>query len=140
MRKGPILVVEDVPNVLELLELTLRFKGYDVVGARDGLEGLDLVEKNSPALIITDILMPRLDGFGVVESLRADPRTRELPIIVISEKELTAAETSRLKETVALVMKKQGFEGEKLLQEIMREPDIAVQAVPDSSEPCTHRS
>ena len=62
--------------------------------------------------------MPRLDGFGVIESLRADPQTRDLPIIVISAKDLTADEARRLKETVALVMKKQGFQGEKLVDEI----------------------
>ena len=56
--------------------------------------------------------MPRLDGFGVIERLRANPETRDLPIIVISAKELTAAESNRLKETVALVIKKQGFRGE----------------------------
>jgi len=50
--------------------------------------------------------------------LRADPKTCDLPIIVISAKELTATESDRLKETVALVMKKQGFQGEKLMDEI----------------------
>jgi threonine synthase len=62
--------------------------------------------------------MPRLDGFGVIENLRANPQTRDLPIIVISAKELTEAESARLKETVAFVMQKQGFQGEKLIQEI----------------------
>ena len=47
MRSGPILVVEDMPNVLELLEVTLRFKGYEVVSARNGLEGLEMVEEKA---------------------------------------------------------------------------------------------
>jgi len=62
--------------------------------------------------------MPRLDGFGVIESLRADPQTHNLPIIVISAKDLSPVESARLKETVTVVMKKQGFEGEKLVDEI----------------------
>jgi two-component system OmpR family response regulator len=72
---GPILVVEDVPNVLELLEVTLRFKGYPVVTARDGLEALEKVALERPALIITDILMPRMDGYSLVHRLRKEPLT-----------------------------------------------------------------
>ncbi len=83
-RQGPILVVEDVPNVLELLEVTLRFKGYQVVSAHNGLEGLEKAKSESPALIITDILMPKLDGFAFVQKLRLDPDTRAIPVIFLS--------------------------------------------------------
>ena len=62
--------------------------------------------------------MPKLDGFGVIERLRADPELRDIPIIVISAKELTGEESARLEESVAFVMRKQGFDGEKLVQEI----------------------
>jgi CheY-like chemotaxis protein len=81
---GPILVVEDIPNVLELLEVTLRFKGYSVNTARNGQEALDAVEKEKPSLVITDILMPRLDGFALAQKLRVDPLTRSVPIIFLS--------------------------------------------------------
>jgi len=81
---GPLLVVEDVPNVRELLEVTLRFKGYPVVSARNGQEALELVQKERPALIITDILMPKLDGFALVQRLRTDPKTRDIPVIFLS--------------------------------------------------------
>jgi CheY-like chemotaxis protein len=63
-------------------------------------------------------MMPRLDGFGVIEQLRANPVTRDLPIIVISAKELTDEESIRLKESVAFVMRKQGFDGVELVREI----------------------
>ena len=81
---GPILVVEDIPNVLELLEVTLRFKGYSVNTARNGQEALDAVEKEKPSLVITDILMPRLDGFALAQKLRVNPLTRSVPIIFLS--------------------------------------------------------
>ncbi len=84
MRQGPILVVEDVPNVLELLDVTLRFKGYDVVVAHNGLEGLEMVEKAGPALIITDILMPKMDGYAFVQKLRLIPENRRIPVIFLS--------------------------------------------------------
>jgi CheY-like chemotaxis protein len=86
---GPILVVEDIPNVLELVEVTLRFKGYPVVTARNGQEALEMVEKVRPALVITDILMPKMDGFSLAHNLRKDPRTSQVPIIFLSATYLT---------------------------------------------------
>ena len=81
---GPILVVEDVPNVLELLEVTLRFKGYPVATARNGQEALERISQERPALIITDILMPKMDGYALAHNVRKDPRTRQIPIIFLS--------------------------------------------------------
>lgn len=81
---GPLLVVEDTPNVLELLEVTLRFKGYPVLSARNGQEAMELVEKEHPALIITDILMPKMDGYALVHNLRKNPLTCQIPVIFLS--------------------------------------------------------
>jgi CheY-like chemotaxis protein len=81
---GPLLIVEDVPNILELLTITLQFKGYPVVTASNGEEALWLVEQQRPALIITDILMPKMDGFQLVQKLRTDPKTSQIPIIILS--------------------------------------------------------
>jgi len=81
---GPILIVEDVPNILELLDMTLRFKGYPTIKARNGQEALDYIAKEPPALVITDILMPRLDGFALVHHLRNNPQTSSIPIIFLS--------------------------------------------------------
>jgi len=81
---GPLLVVEDVPNVLDLLAITLRFKGYPVVTARNGQEALERIAKERPALVITDILMPTMDGYALAQRLRTDPLTRYLPIIFLS--------------------------------------------------------
>jgi CheY-like chemotaxis protein len=81
---GPILVVEDVPHILELLKVTLSFKGYPVLAARDGEEALKVIEKEHPALVITDILMPKLDGFSLVHRLRTDPKTNQIPIVFLS--------------------------------------------------------
>ncbi len=81
---GPILVVEDVPNILELLDVTLRFKGYPVVTASDGKEALELVSKGEPALVITDIMMPKMDGYTLAFNLRRKPETSHIPIIFLS--------------------------------------------------------
>jgi CheY-like chemotaxis protein len=81
---GPILIVEDVPNVLELLEVTLRFKGYAVITARNGVEALEIIEKQRPILIITDILMPKMDGYAFIQKLRLNPETRDIPVVFLS--------------------------------------------------------
>ena len=81
---GPILIVEDVPNVLELLEVTLRFKGYAVLTAHNGEEALEVIARQRPVLIITDILMPKLDGYAFVQKLRLNPATRSIPVVFLS--------------------------------------------------------
>ncbi len=86
---GPILVVEDVPHILELLAVTLRFKGYPVVTATNGEEALEMIAKEKPALVITDILMPRMDGFSLMHSLRNNPKTQSIPVIFLSATYIT---------------------------------------------------
>jgi len=81
---GPILVVEDIPNILNLLEITLRFKGYPVVTALNGQEALECIEKQRPAMVITDVLMPKMDGYTLAHTLRKDPRTSQIPIVFLS--------------------------------------------------------
>lgn len=80
----PILVVEDVPNILELLDVTLRFKGYPVRTARNGEEALKIVPEHPPALVITDIMMPKMDGYTLAFNLRRNPETSHIPIIFLS--------------------------------------------------------
>jgi len=86
---GPILVVEDVPNVLELIEVTLRFKGYPVITARNGQEAIEQIAKERPAVVITDILMPKMDGYALAHNLRKDPLTCQIPIIFLSATYIT---------------------------------------------------
>ena len=81
---GPILIVEDIPYLLELLQVTLKFKGYTVITARDGDEALSLMETDRPALILTDVLMPKLDGFAFAQRVRSNPKTQDIPIIFVS--------------------------------------------------------
>ena len=83
-QQGYLLVVEDIPDILNLLEATLTFKGYRVVTARDGQEALEIIQKEHPAMVITDILMPKMDGFSLVHRLRLDPETRRIPVVFLS--------------------------------------------------------
>ena len=117
-RPKRVLVVDDDPNVVDMLRQSLPESDFSLESALDGVAGLRAIEANRPDILLLDLIMPRLDGFGVIENLRANPQTRDLPIIVISAKELTSDESKKLKESVAFVMKKQGFDGEKLIDEI----------------------
>ena len=84
MQSGYILIVEDVADILRLLEATLKFKGYRAVTASNGQEALDAIQRERPSLIITDIMMPKLDGFGLVHRLRINPETRDIPVIFLT--------------------------------------------------------
>jgi len=83
-QQGYLLVVDDVPDILELLNAMLKFKGYRVVTARNGQEALACIERERPALIIADILMPTMDGFTLVNRLRLNPQTRDIPVVFLS--------------------------------------------------------
>lgn len=82
--QGSILVVEDMPHIRGLLEVTLRFEGYPVESASDGEEALVMIKEKRPALIISDILMPKMDGFALAYNLRKNPETRDIPFIFLS--------------------------------------------------------
>jgi CheY-like chemotaxis protein len=84
LNTGPIMVVEDISSVRELVEIQLKLRGYEVVTARDGGEALKLIAETRPAVIVADILMPRVDGFRLVHQLRSDPQTATIPIIFLS--------------------------------------------------------
>lgn len=79
-----LLVVEDDPDILKLLDAALTFRGYQVVTAHNGKEGLEAVQTKRPAIVIADIMMPKLDGFGLVHRLRINPQTRDIPVVFIT--------------------------------------------------------
>jgi len=83
-KSGYLLIVEDDPDIRKLLDTTLSFKGYRVITARNGKEALEVVQKELPTIVIADIMMPQLDGFGLVHRLRIDPATRNVPVVFIT--------------------------------------------------------
>ena len=82
--KGYVLVVDDIPDILKLLDATLQFKGYRVVTASNGQEALEAIELEHPALVIADILMPKMDGFSLLHRIRLDPELRNIPVVFLS--------------------------------------------------------
>ncbi|HXM58529.1 MAG TPA: response regulator [Candidatus Dormibacteraeota bacterium] len=79
-----VLLVEDDPSVAEMYRVRLEMDGYRVLVAPDGVTGLGLVREMAPELVLLDSRLPRLDGAGVLRALRADERTREQAVVMLS--------------------------------------------------------
>jgi two-component system, OmpR family, response regulator VicR len=78
--------IEDEQEMIDLVKLILSRKRFEVIGANGGREGLDAVRKNSPDVILLDLMMPDMDGWEVYQQLKADESTRNIPVIVITAK------------------------------------------------------
>ncbi|WP_344388821.1 response regulator [Streptomyces vastus] len=81
---GRVLVVDDNKVIRQLIRVNLELEGFEVVTAADGAECLDVVHHVRPDVVTLDVVMPRLDGLRTASRLRADPRTRNLPLAVVS--------------------------------------------------------
>ncbi|QDI69057.1 hypothetical protein CD934_10345 [Streptomyces calvus] len=81
---GRVLVVDDNKVIRQLIRVNLELEGIEVVTAADGAECLEVVHQVRPDLVTLDVVMPRLDGLRTAALLRADPRTRDLPLVVVS--------------------------------------------------------
>lgn len=82
--KGTVLVIEDDPDIRELLQMTLEMQGWDTDAAGNGREGVERARRQRPHAILCDIMMPELDGFGVLDQLQADPALRDVPLIFVT--------------------------------------------------------
>jgi diguanylate cyclase (GGDEF)-like protein len=85
-----LLVVDDDPDIARFIEVNLRTHGFEVHLASDGVEALERAREIRPDLVLVDVMMPRMDGFQVVDHLRSDPRTANTSIIMLTAKALTA--------------------------------------------------
>lgn len=81
-----ILVVDDERHIVRLVEVNLTRAGYDVVSAYDGVEALEKVAEDIPDMIVLDVMMPRMDGFEVLKNLQADPKYKDIPVIMLTAK------------------------------------------------------
>ena len=85
-QKKSVLYIEDDSEMIDLVSLIIGRRGYDVVGAHGGREGLDLAQQNPPDLILLDLMMPDLDGWDVYKQLKANESTSNVPVIIITAK------------------------------------------------------
>lgn len=102
-----VAIIEDNVDAARLIRRLLQAKGMqDVRMAHNGSTGMTLIREMRPDLIITDLMMPDVDGFALIDDVKADPTLQNIPIVVITAKELTARERARLEEQVDLLLQK----------------------------------
>ena len=101
-----LVAIDDDPVDLDLLEAVLAPEGWDVLRASGGEEGVRVVRRVRPAVVVLDLLMPDVDGFDVVERLRADPLVDDVPIVVLTSKDMTRADHDRLAGQISYIAQK----------------------------------
>lgn len=121
-----VLVVDDNPADVRLVSSILEAGSIRVLRAYSGEEGLMIAREKKPALIVLDILMPDLSGFEVIGRLREDEKTRDIPIIILTVKDLSEEEYEVLNKQTEAVMKKTDFKREDFLSEVKRAANLDI--------------
>ncbi|MBI2422080.1 MAG: response regulator [Candidatus Hydrogenedentes bacterium] len=111
-----ILVVDDEPDVVGMIERTLKSEGYDVIKAYDGIVALDLVASEKPDLVLLDIMMPMMSGYEVCEQIKSNPQTQEIPVICVTSAHTGDARNQSLKAGAATLVTKPFMPAELLAQ------------------------
>jgi threonine synthase len=120
-RATTVLLVDDNSDDALLIRRILEgYKNYRVYHARDGWEGLAQARQKLPDLIVTDLTMPGIDGFGLVEELKMDPRTRDIPVVVVSAKDITKEERERLNGHIQAVYQKGSLAPRKFVDKVVQ--------------------
>jgi len=81
-----VVCIEDEPEMIDLVRLILGRKGFNVIGANGGIEGLETVRRLRPDLVLLDLMMPDMDGWEVYQQIKADPALRDIPVVVVTAK------------------------------------------------------
>jgi CheY-like chemotaxis protein len=116
-----VLIVEDDPMAADIVKRTLAGEGWQCRHARNGREALELVQASRPALIVLDLMMPEMDGFQLLESLRSDGTgLADIPVVVLTAKDLSPDERGRLSGRVLDTLSKGAGQRENLLDTIRR--------------------
>lgn len=85
-KKKVVICIEDEPEMIDLVQLILGRKGFDLVGAVGGREGLETVRRLKPDLVLLDLMMPDMDGWEVYQQMKADEELKNIPVIVVTAK------------------------------------------------------
>lgn len=114
-----ILTVDDSRTMRDMLKMALSNAGFRVVQAEDGMDGLQVLQQETPRVIITDINMPKLDGFGFIERVRTNEKHRGVPILVLTT-ESDAAKKARARSAGATGWIVKPFDAVKLVEAVRR--------------------
>lgn len=118
-----IVVIEDNVDAARLIKRVLQARSFEVQTANNGAQGLELVRQTRPDLVITDLMMPDVDGFTLIDTLKADTELQDIPVVVITAKELTARERARLNEQVDLLLRKGSSIDDEIIESLVHKLD-----------------
>ncbi|MBE7435659.1 MAG: pyridoxal-phosphate dependent enzyme [Anaerolineales bacterium] len=114
-----VAIIEDTLEARRLIRRILQSQGnFTILEAENGRAGIDLIQRELPDLVVLDLMMPEMDGYSVIEALRAHPETATIPIIVATAKELTADEKNRLSGHIQALLQKGDFLNDEFLEEV----------------------
>ena len=113
-----ILIVDDEKDILELLDYHLLKEGYKTMKASNGKEAILIAKDFLPDLVLLDLMMPEMDGFEFAEKLRENKDWLDIPVVVITAKDLTSADHKRLKGNVEAIMQKGSYSKKELMSEV----------------------
>lgn len=120
-RTTTVLLVDDNSDDALLIRRLLEgYKAYRVYHAKDGWEGLAMARQKLPDLIVADLTMPGIDGFGLVEELKLDPRTKEIPVVIVSAKDITPEERKRLNGHIEAVYQKGSLPPRRFIDQVVQ--------------------
>ena len=114
-----LLIDDNADDALLIRRLLERQKSYRIHHAKDGWEGLAVARQKLPDLIVSDLMMPGLDGYGLVEELKLDPRTRDIPVVIVSAKDITPEERKRLNGHIEAVYQKGSLPARKFVDQVI---------------------
>jgi CheY-like chemotaxis protein len=119
-REVTVLVIDDDADAVELLAAHLHQRDYIVLRALGGREGIELARRFRPDLIALDLEMPEVNGFDVVEALKGNPSTAQIPIVVVTAKDLTRSDRERLNGHIRDIVGKAEFNHGRFIGEVQR--------------------
>jgi signal transduction histidine kinase/CheY-like chemotaxis protein len=108
--KHTVVAIDDDPLAIELVRASLEPEGWTVLGAATGQQGLEMIRERQPSAVLLDLLMPGMDGFEVVEALRADPETKSVPVVILTSKSMTPQDKERLQGRITYAARKTEFD------------------------------
>jgi len=117
---GRVLAVDDDPNALEIVRRMLGGLTYNLQTLSDGLSGLEAARAQPPDVIVLDLMMPGMSGFDVLAELRADPNTANVPVVVVTAKDLETHERAQLQAAAATLLQKGHFTPDELVNAVKR--------------------
>ena len=114
-----VAIIDDSPEARRLIRRILQSQGnFTIYEATDGKEAIEVIKRELPDLVILDLMMPEIDGFGVIEAMKANQETADIPVIVSTAKELTSDEKSRLEGQIQALLQKGDFMNDEFLEEV----------------------